>query len=59
MKLTPERLAQFDRDGHPFSPEEPQTLLNAVPALCERREFIPCSALQTATVPFDNQIAAA
>ena len=48
MQRTPERLAQFDRDGHPFSPEEPPTLLNAVPALCERCEFIPGSALQAA-----------
>jgi ectoine hydroxylase len=38
MKLTPEQLEQFDRDGYLFfpslfSPQETQTLLDAVPAL--------------------------
>ena len=43
MKLTPDQLAQFDRDGYLFfpglfSPEETSTLTEAVPALYERRE---------------------
>ena len=38
MKLTPEQLEQFDRDGYLFfpslfSPQETQNLLDAVPAL--------------------------
>src|SRR5437762_3597753 len=43
MKLTPDQIAQFDRDGYLFFPglfsaEETQTLLDAVPALYRRRE---------------------
>ncbi|OYY85151.1 MAG: proline hydroxylase, partial [Polaromonas sp. 28-63-22] len=43
MKLTPDQLAQFDRDGYLFFPglftlEETQTLNDAVPELYERRE---------------------
>ena len=43
MKLTPEQLEQFDRDGYLFfpslfSPQETQNLLDAVPALYERRD---------------------
>ena len=43
MKLTPEQLAQFDRDGYLFfpglfTPEETQTLSDAVPELYSRRE---------------------
>jgi ectoine hydroxylase len=43
MKLTPDQLAQFDRDGYLFfpglfTPEETQKLNDAVPALYERRE---------------------
>jgi ectoine hydroxylase len=43
MKLTLEQLAQFDRDGYLFfpglfTPEETQTLNNAVPDLYSRRE---------------------
>ena len=43
MTLTPEQLAQFDRDGYLFfpglfTPEETQTLNDAVPELYERRE---------------------
>ena len=43
MKLTPEQLAQFDRDGYLFfpglfSPEETKVLNDAVPALYARRE---------------------
>jgi len=43
MKLTPEQLAQFDRDGYLFFPglftaEETQTLNDAVPELYSRRE---------------------
>ena len=43
MKLTPEQLAQFDRDGYLFFPslfsrEETKVLNDAVPALYERRE---------------------
>ena len=64
MKLTAVQLAQSDRDGDLFFPslfssEEPQTLPDAGPALYERREFIPGSALRTSTVPFDDQKAAA
>jgi hypothetical protein len=64
MQLTADQLAQCDRDGNLFFPslfssEETQTLLDAVPALYERREFIPGSARQTSTVPFDDQKAAA
>ena len=43
MKLTPEQLAQFDRDGYlffpsQFSPEETQALLDAVPELYAKRD---------------------
>ncbi len=43
MKLTPEQIEQFDRDGYLFfpslfSPEEIRTLTEAVPAIYERRE---------------------
>ena len=43
MKLTPEQRTQFDRDGYLFFPslfttEETQVLVDAVPALYERRE---------------------
>jgi ectoine hydroxylase len=43
MKLTPDQLAQFDRDGYLFfpglfTPEETQTLNDAVPELYSRRE---------------------
>src|SRR6476620_6533505 len=43
MKLTPEQLAQFDREGYLFfpslfSPQETQALLDAVPELYGRRE---------------------
>jgi len=43
MKLTPEQLAQFDRDGYLFfpglfTPEETRTLTDAVPELYSRRE---------------------
>jgi ectoine hydroxylase len=43
MKLTPEQHTQFDRDGYLFfpglfTPEETQTLNDAVPELYERRE---------------------
>jgi ectoine hydroxylase len=43
MRLTPEQLAQFDRDGYLFfpglfSPEETRTLTAAVPDLYARRE---------------------
>ena len=43
MKLTPEQLAQFDRDGYLFFPgmftaQETQTLNDAVPELYSRRE---------------------
>jgi len=43
MKLTPEQHAQFDRDGYLFfpglfTPEETQTLNDAVPELYSRRE---------------------
>ncbi len=43
MKLTPEQRAQFDRDGYlffpgHFTPEETSTLVEAVPALYDRRE---------------------
>ncbi len=43
MKLTPEQLAQFDRDGYLFFPglftaEETQNLNDAVPELYSRRE---------------------
>ncbi|HTJ04497.1 MAG TPA: phytanoyl-CoA dioxygenase family protein, partial [Caldimonas sp.] len=43
MKLTPEQVAQFDRDGYLFfpslfTPEESKLLNDAVPALYERRE---------------------
>ena len=43
MKLTPEQFAQFDRDGYLFfpglfTPEETQTLSDAVPDLYSRRE---------------------
>ena len=42
MKLTPQQLAQFDRDGYLFFPslfrkEEIQVLLNEVPALYAQR----------------------
>ncbi len=43
MKLSPEQLAQFERDGYLFfpglfGPEETKTLTDAVPALYARRE---------------------
>lgn len=43
MKLSPEQIAQFERDGYLFfpslfSPEEVKTLTDAVPALYARRE---------------------
>ncbi|MBJ7421148.1 MAG: phytanoyl-CoA dioxygenase family protein, partial [Rhodoferax sp.] len=43
MQLTPEQLAQFDRDGYlffpgQFSPEETQSLLDAVPSLYAKRD---------------------
>ena len=43
MKLTPDQLAQFDRDGYlffpgHFSPEETKVLTDEVPALYGRRE---------------------
>jgi ectoine hydroxylase len=43
MKLTPDQLAQFDRDGYLFfpglfTPEETQNLNHAVPELYSRRE---------------------
>ena len=43
MKLSPEQLAQFDRDGYLFfpglfTPQETQTLTDSVPALYSRRE---------------------
>ncbi|MBX3653633.1 MAG: phytanoyl-CoA dioxygenase family protein [Ramlibacter sp.] len=43
MKLTPEQLEQFDRDGYlffpgHFSPEETRALTDAVPELYSRRE---------------------
>ncbi len=43
MKLTPEQRTQFDRDGYLFFPglfttEETQVLVDAVPALYDRRE---------------------
>ena len=43
MHLTPEQREQFDRDGYLFfpglfTPEETQTLLDAVPELYSRRE---------------------
>ncbi len=43
MKLSPEQLAQFDRDGYLFfpglfTPQETQTLTDSVPALYARRE---------------------
>ena len=43
MKLTPEQLEQFDRDGYlffpaHFTPEETQNLTDAVPELYARRE---------------------
>lgn len=43
MRLTPEQIAQFDRDGYLFfpglfSPEETRTLTSAVPELYARRE---------------------
>ncbi len=43
MKLTPEQRAQFDRDGYLFFPglfstEETRVLVDAVPALYDRRE---------------------
>ncbi|NQW94799.1 MAG: phytanoyl-CoA dioxygenase family protein, partial [Polaromonas sp.] len=43
MKLTPDQLAQFDRDGYLFFPglftqEETQNLNDAVPELYSRRE---------------------
>lgn len=43
MKLSPEQIAQFDRDGYLFfpslfSPDEVKTLTDAVPALYARRE---------------------
>lgn len=43
MRLTPEQLEQFDREGYlffpsHFSPEETRTLTEAVPALYARRE---------------------
>ncbi|HEX6704200.1 MAG TPA: phytanoyl-CoA dioxygenase family protein [Albitalea sp.] len=45
MKLTPDQVAAFERDGYLFfpalfSPREVQVLLDAVPALYERREAI-------------------
>ncbi|HEX6364419.1 MAG TPA: phytanoyl-CoA dioxygenase family protein [Albitalea sp.] len=44
MRLTPDQLAQFERDGYLFfpglfSPEETRTLTDAVPALYARREI--------------------
>jgi ectoine hydroxylase len=43
MKLSPDQLAQFDRDGYLFFPgqfsaAETKTLIDAVPALYDRRE---------------------
>ena len=43
MKLTPEQLEQFDRDGYlffpaQFKPGEMKTLIDAVPELYSRRE---------------------
>ena len=43
MKLTPQQIAQFDRDGYlffpgQFTPQETQLLTEAVPALYARRE---------------------
>ena len=43
MKLSPDQLAQFDRDGYLFfpglfTPEETQNLNHAVPELYSRRE---------------------
>ena len=43
MRLSPEQLAQFDRDGYLFfpglfTPEETQVLNDAVPELYSRRE---------------------
>ena len=43
MKLTPDQLAQFDRDGYlffpgHFTPEETQNLTDAVPEIYARRE---------------------
>jgi hypothetical protein len=43
MKLSPEQIAQFDRDGYLFfpslfTPEETQTLNGAVPELYSRQE---------------------
>ena len=43
MRLSPEQLAQFDRDGYLFfpglfTPEETRVLNDAVPELYERRE---------------------
>ena len=43
MKLSPEQLAQFDRDGYLFfpglfTPQETQTLTDSVPALYSKRE---------------------
>jgi ectoine hydroxylase len=43
MKLTPDQLARFERDGYLFfpalfTPQETQVLLDAVPALYRRRE---------------------
>ena len=43
MRLTPEQLEQFDRDGYLFfpglfTPEETQNLTDAVPELYSRRE---------------------
>jgi ectoine hydroxylase len=43
VKLTPEQLEQFDREGYlffpsQFSPEETRTLTAAVPELYSRRE---------------------
>ena len=43
MKLTPDQLDQFDRDGYlffpgHFTPEETQNLTDAVPDLYNRRE---------------------
>ena len=43
MKLTPDQLEQFDRDGYlffpgHFTPEETQNLTDAVPEIYARRE---------------------
>ena len=47
MRLTPEQLEQFDRDGYLFfpglfTPEETKNLTDAVPELYSRREAYNC-----------------